>query len=95
MLQVQGRHFTVQCQDFQAGAQIIVGYEAVEQARLAGRIKRLQDGVPVQRRDQSATQNLKESLGCVAPGYLVVVLSGDVCFADDLVRGKYLRAGID
>ncbi len=50
----QGGHLLVQRQNFQAGAGIVVGNEAVEQSRAAGRRQGLDDGSSVQWSDQPA-----------------------------------------
>ena len=88
-------HLPVQRQDFQTHAGIVVSDEAVEQSRAAGLREGLHDGLSVQWGDQPTAQGTQECDRGVGLGYAVVVLGGDICLPDDLIRGKDFRTAID
>ena len=90
----QAGHLLVQGQDFQAGPVVVVGDEAIEEARAGGSLQGCPRRTPVERRDESTSQHVQQAGAGVGLGYAVMVLYGYVCLTDDLVRGEDFRAAI-
>ena len=84
----QGRHLAVQCQDFQAGARILLSDEAVKEARSTGSFKRNVNRVPIQWLYQSTAQHVNQAGTSIGFSHPIVMLNGDICFTDNLIRSK-------
>lgn len=88
----EGGHLSVERQDLQVGASVLVSDEAVEKAGAAGCFQGDDDRAPIQRCDQTAGKDAQQTRSSVSATKPIVVPNGHKCFPNHLVRSEDLGA---